>query len=57
MCLERRLEGNLEGKLEIAANMLRKGKYAFEDIAEATGLREEQIRELEQGEKINDPIE
>lgn len=55
--IEGKLEGNLEGKLEIAANMLQKGKYAFEDIAEATGLREEQIRELEQRKETNDPTE
>ncbi|MCI5148660.1 MAG: Rpn family recombination-promoting nuclease/putative transposase [Candidatus Electrothrix sp. MAN1_4] len=46
--IEGNIEGKLEGKFEIAANMLRKGKYAVEEIAEATGLREEQVRQLEQ---------
>ncbi|CAK8725584.1 hypothetical protein GMJAKD_16820 [Candidatus Electrothrix aarhusensis] len=49
-----RIEGQLEGKLEIAANMLKKGK-SCEEIAELTGLRSEQIRELEQRKEIDDP--
>ncbi|MCI5163728.1 MAG: hypothetical protein D3917_17275 [Candidatus Electrothrix sp. AX5] len=51
-----RLEGNLEGKLEIAANMLKKGK-SCEEIAELTGLSSEQIREFEQRKEIDDPTE
>ena len=39
---------DFEGKLEIAANMLRKEKYTLEEITEATGLGEDQVRELEQ---------
>jgi predicted transposase/invertase (TIGR01784 family) len=52
-----KLEGKLEGKFEIAANMLRKGKYTLEEIAEATGLREEQVRELELRKNFNDSTE
>ncbi len=48
--IEGNIAGKLEGKYEIAVNMLRKGKYTVEEIAEATGLREEQVRELEQQE-------
>ena len=39
---------DFEGKLEIAANMLRKEKYTLEEIAETTGLSEDQARELAQ---------
>ncbi|MCI5122608.1 MAG: hypothetical protein D3908_15750 [Candidatus Electrothrix sp. AUS4] len=46
--IEGRAEGNFEGKLDIAANMLRREKYTVEEIAEATGLSEEQVRELVQ---------
>ncbi len=55
--LEGKIEGKLEGKFEIAANMLRKGKYAVEEIAEATGLREEQVRELELRKNFDDSTE
>lgn len=53
--IEGQIEGNLEGKLEIAANMLQKERYAFEDIAEATGSREEQVWELERQKEHDNP--
>jgi hypothetical protein len=53
--IDGRREGALEGKRETAVNMLHKGKYTVEEIAEATGLREEQVRELEQQKEHDDP--
>ncbi|MCI5178167.1 MAG: hypothetical protein D3911_02360 [Candidatus Electrothrix sp. AW3_4] len=49
-----RIEGKLEGRLEIAANMLKKGK-SCEEIVEWTGLRSEQVRKLEQQKEHDDP--
>ncbi|XCN73144.1 MAG: PD-(D/E)XK nuclease family transposase [Candidatus Electrothrix aestuarii] len=54
--VEGRAEGNFEGKLEIAVNMLRKEKYTVEEIAETTGLSEEQVRELAQQNCDDEPI-
>ncbi|WPD22113.1 MAG: PD-(D/E)XK nuclease family transposase [Candidatus Electrothrix scaldis] len=51
-----RIEGRAEGKLEIAINMLRKEKYIVEEIAETTGLSEEQVRELAQQNCDDEPI-
>ncbi|RWX51350.1 hypothetical protein VU01_11532 [Candidatus Electrothrix marina] len=52
-----RIEGRVEGKLEIAANMLRKGKYTLEEIAEATGLAKEQVQKLKLHKNCNDSTE
>ncbi|CAK8725314.1 PD-(D/E)XK nuclease family transposase [Candidatus Electrothrix aarhusensis] len=52
-----RIEGRVEGKLEIAANMLRKKKYTIEEIAEATGLDEEQVQKLKLHKNCNDSTE
>ncbi|MCI5211707.1 MAG: hypothetical protein D3910_23660 [Candidatus Electrothrix sp. ATG2] len=52
-----RIEGRVEGKLEIAANMLGEAKYTVEEIAEATRLCEEQVRELEQRKGVDDSTE
>jgi predicted transposase/invertase (TIGR01784 family) len=51
-----RIEGRAEGKLEIAINMLRNEKYTVEEIAETTGLNEEQVRELAQQNCDDEPI-
>ena len=43
---EMRNEAKIEGKVEVANEMIKKGKFSFEDIAECTGLSLEKIREL-----------
>jgi actin-related protein len=40
-----RIEGKAEGKIEVARNMLSKG-FPLGEIADCTGLREEEIRAL-----------
>jgi len=44
--IEGRIEGIKENAIETAKNLLRRGKYTLEEIAEDTQLPLEQVKEL-----------
>ena len=46
MRLQERQEGKQEGLQEVAANMLRAGKYALEEIAALSGLSLDDVNAL-----------
>ncbi len=43
---EIRNEGIMEGKIELATNLIKDGAYSLEKIAELTGISIDKIREL-----------
>jgi len=47
------VEGKIEGKTEVAVMMLKKDKYSFEDVAEATGLNLDRIKSLAHEDTLN----
>jgi len=43
--IDARKEGKIEGKIEVAKNLIKKG-MSIEDVSDATGLSKQQIEEL-----------